>query len=303
MSALASIPSPASGSLEVGPLTLHAYGLMLLLAILAATALTGILWRRRPDAERRPGETTAGDWDLVLRVAMWGVAGGIVGARLYHVATSWSEVPDPKWQGIFEIWRGGLGVWGGIAGGVLVGALVVRRSGASVTRFMDAAAPGLLLAQAIGRWGNYFNQELFGTPTERPWGLEIDPENRPAEYADSETFHPLFLYESLWSLMGVGVLLLLRARLSIRPPGLFALYVAWYTFARFFLEQIRTDPAHELLGLRLNAWVSAALFVLAVAAFVWSQRRREKSREPVRRDAQARGPRRAVPKSRVRRRR
>ena len=138
---LASIPSPSSGTLDLGPLTLHAYGFMLLLAIVAATTLTGILWARRPAAERRRDEARARDWDLVLRVAMWGVVGGIVGARLYHVATSWSEVPDPKWQGVFEIWRGGLGIWGGIAGGVLVGAIVVRRSGASVFRFMDAAAP------------------------------------------------------------------------------------------------------------------------------------------------------------------
>ena len=303
---LASIPSPSSGTLEVGPLTLHAYGFMLLLAILAATALTGILWARRPPDERR-GDERASDWDLVLRVAMWGVAGGIVGARLYHVATSWSEVPDPKWQGVFEIWRGGLGVWGGIAGGVLVGAVVVRRARASVFRFMDAAAPGLLLAQAIGRWGNYFNQELFGVPTNRPWGLEIDPsEAAAAGYPTSDTFHPLFLYESLWNLLGVGLLLLLRSRTGIRPPGLFALYVAWYTFARFFLEQIRTDPAHELLGMRLNAWVAAALFVLALLAFVWSQRR-----GPSRRDGRAREPRpqetparkMAVPKGRVRPRR
>ncbi len=300
---LASIPSPSSGALEVGPLTLHAYGFMLLLAILAATALAGILWSRRPPSERRADER-ASDWDLVLRVAMWGVAGGIVGARLYHVATSWSEVPDPKWQGVFEIWRGGLGVWGGIAGGVLVGALVVRRSGASVFRFMDVAAPAILLAQAIGRWGNYFNQELFGVPTNRPWGLEIDPVNaQAAGYPASDTFHPLFLYESLWSLLGVGVLLLLRSRLRIRPPGLFALYVAWYTFGRFFLEQIRTDPAHELLGMRLNAWVAAALFVLALVAFAWSQRRDRRPREPRRRETPAPARKMAVPKGRVRPRR
>jgi prolipoprotein diacylglyceryl transferase len=303
---LASIPSPSSGAVEVGPLTLHAYGFMLLLAIVAATALTGILWARRPADERR-GDEGVSDWDLVLRVAMWGVAGGIVGARLYHVATSWSEVPDPKWQGVFEIWRGGLGVWGGIAGGVLVGALVVHRSGVSVFRFMDAAAPGLLLAQAIGRWGNYFNQELFGVPTNRPWGLEIDPDKaQAAGYPGSDTFHPLFLYESLWSLLGVGVLLLLRSRARLRPPGLFALYVAWYTFGRFFLEQIRTDPAHELLGMRLNGWVAAALFVLALLAFAWSQRRGRRPRarrppEPRRQETPARKM--AVPKGRVRPRR
>ena len=289
---LASIPSPASGELDVGPLTLHAYGFMLLLAIVAATWLTGVLWTRR-----------GGDWDLVFRVAMWGVAGGIVGARLYHVVTSWGDVPDPKWQGVFQIWEGGLGIWGGITGGVLAGAVVIRRSGASVFSFMDAAAPGLLLAQAIGRWGNYFNQELFGTPTDRPWGLEIDPENRPAAYEDSDTFHPVFLYESLWNLLGVGVLLFVAARLRIRPPGLFCLYVAWYTFARFFLELIRTDEAHELLGLRLNAYVAAALFVLALLAFAWSQRRAEPGEGRPAEVTPRPGPKMAVPRGRVRPRR
>jgi prolipoprotein diacylglyceryl transferase len=289
---LASIPSPAGGEIELGPLTLHAYGFVLLLAILAATFLTGVLWARQ-----------GGEWDLVFRVAMWGVAGGIVGARLYHVLTSWSEVPDPRWLGVLEIWKGGLGIWGGITGGVLAGWLVIHRAGASMFRFMDAAAPGLLLAQAIGRWGNYFNQELFGRPTDLPWGLEIDPENRPERYRDSTTFHPAFLYESLWNLLGVGVLLVLRSRLRIRPPGLFALYVAWYTFARFFLELIRTDEAHELLGLRLNAYVSLVLFALAVAAFFWSQRRADKP-EPRRRPASPPVARKmAVPRGRVRPRR
>src|SRR3712207_2950097 len=130
---------------------------------------------------------------------------------------------------------------------------------------MDVAGPALLLAQAIGRWGNWFNQELFGVPTNRPWGLEIDSENRPTEYADSDTFHPLFLYESLWNLLGVGLLVALYARGRIKPPGIFCLYVAWYTFARFFLELIRTDESHELLGLRLNNWVALVVFVLAFA--------------------------------------
>ena len=139
---LASIPSPSSGSIDVGPLQLHAYGVMLLLGILAATWLTGVRWTGR-----------GGDWDLVFRVAMWGVAGGIVGARLYHVLTSWSEVPDPKWQGVFEIWKGGLGVWGGILLGTIVGAIITRRAGKSAFGLMDAAAPGLLLAHGIGRFG------------------------------------------------------------------------------------------------------------------------------------------------------
>src|SRR5215210_2705064 len=174
MDLLASIPSPSSGELHVGGLTLHAYGFILLVSILAATALTGILWTRR-----------RGDCDLVFRVAVWGVAAGIVGARLYHVATSWSEVPD-EWWGPFAVWQGGLGVWGGILFGALVGAWVVHRSGQSVRLFMDAAAPGILFAQGIGRWGNWFNQELFGKPTNRPWGLEIDPAHRPAGYFDHD---------------------------------------------------------------------------------------------------------------------
>jgi phosphatidylglycerol---prolipoprotein diacylglyceryl transferase len=292
---LASIPSPSSGEIHAGPLTLHAYGLMLLLAIVGAVWLSGLLWTRE-----------GGSWDLIYRVALWGVAGGIVGARLYHVATSWSEVPDPKWKGVFEIWNGGLGIWGGILGGFLVGSIVVKRSGESLTRLMDCAGPGLLLAQAIGRWGNYFNQELFGVPTNRPWGLEIDPANRPRQYAASDTFHPVFLYESLWNLLGVGVLLLVRKRFRVKAPGIFCLYVAWYTFARFFLENIRTDKAHELLGLRLNAWVSLVLFVLAVVGFIWTQRREggrpraeRKSTRPVPKPAKAM----AIPKGRVRGRR
>jgi phosphatidylglycerol---prolipoprotein diacylglyceryl transferase len=290
---LASIPSPSSGVLELGPLNVHAYGVMLLLGIAAATVLTGIRWTR-----------LGGDWDLVLRVAMWGVAGGIVGARIYHLVTSWNEVPD-EWWGAFAIWEGGLGVWGGIAGGVLAGAVVVRRAGESVYRFMDVVAPGLLLAQAIGRLGNYFNQELFGRPTDLPWALEIDPENRPDEYFDSTTFHPTFLYELLWNVVGVLVLLWIGRRFRLKPPGLFALYVAWYTFFRFFEELLRVDPSKELGPLRLNAWVSIGVFVCAVAAFFWSQRREDEPTLPGPGRTSKRKPptparKMAVPKGRVR---
>ena len=257
---LASIPSPSSGSIDVGPLQLHAYGVMLLLGILAATWLTGVRWTRR-----------GGDWDLVFRVAMWGVAGGIVGARLYHVITSWSEVPDPKWQGVFEIWKGGLGVWGGILFGSIAGAIVVKRSGRSVSEFADAAAPGLLLAQGIGRIGNWFNQELYGKPTDRPWGLEIDVQHRVPGYEGSSTFHPTFLYELIYDLSMVGVLLLIDWRFRIRAPALFALYISLYTFGRFFEELLRIDPAHEFGGLRLNAWVSLVVFVCSTAFFIWWQ--------------------------------
>jgi prolipoprotein diacylglyceryl transferase len=256
---LASIPSPSSGSVTVGPFTIHMYGLMLLLGIVAAVWLTGVRWTRR-----------GGSWDLVFQAAVWGVAAGVVGARIYHDVTSWDQVPH-TWWGAFAVWEGGLGIWGGIACGVLAGAIVVRRAGASVTLMMDCVAPGLLLAQAIGRWGNYWNQELFGKPTDLPWGLEIDPEHRPEGYADSPTFHPTFLYESLWNLAGVGVLLLVDRLFRIRPPALFCLYVAWYTFGRTFEETLRIDPSHHFLAQRLNFWVSLVVFLLASAAFVWLQ--------------------------------
>ena len=203
---LASIPSPDSGVVDLGPLVVHMYGLMLLLAIAVCIWVTGVRYVRR-----------GGDWDLVLRVAVWGVAAGIVGARAYHVATSWSEVPD-EWWGPFAVWKGGLGVWGGIGLGCLVGAWIVRREGRSVAEFADCVAPGLLIAQGIGRIGNWWNQELYGKPTDLPWALEIDPEHRVPGYEQFETFHPTFLYEFLYDIGMAGVLIVFGWRFRIRQP-------------------------------------------------------------------------------------
>ena len=291
MTFLASIPSPSSGTIDLGPFTIHMYGLMLLLAIAACCWLTGYRWVR-----------CGGDWDLVFRVAVWGVAAGIVGARLYHDVTSWNEVPKP-WWGPFAVWQGGLGVWGGILFGILAGAWIVRRSGQSVRLFMDAVAPGLLLAQGIGRIGNWFNQELFGKPTDLPWGLKIDPQHRPPGYFDHNTFHPTFLYELTYDLIGVAILLWVDRRFNIRRPGLLALYVSYYCFGRFFEELLRVDPAHEFLGLRLNAWVSIVVFVLSTAFFIWWQFIRKPSgdeRPRASRTIVPTGPAMAVPKGRVR---
>jgi prolipoprotein diacylglyceryl transferase len=292
---LASIPSPHSGTIDLGPLTVHMYGLMLLLAIGAAIWLTGVRWVAR-----------GGDWDLVLRVAVWGVAFGIIGARAYHDITSWDQVSSPKWKGIFAVWQGGLGVWGGILLGCAAGAVVVRLSGARIRDFMDAVAPGLLLAQGIGRWGNWFNQELYGKPTSLPWGLKIDPEHRVNydnhDYTQFTTFHPTFLYEFVYDLVGVGILLLLDRRFRFRPPALFALYVSIYTFGRFFEELLRIDKAHYIAGLRLNAWVSIIVFVASTSFFVWWQFIRggeEEPGQPSRRRAPE-GPAMAIPKGRVR---
>jgi prolipoprotein diacylglyceryl transferase len=290
---IAFIPSPDRGTIDLGPFVIHMYGLMLLVAIAACVALTGVRYVRR-----------GGDWDLVLRVAVWGVAAGIVGARLYHDITSWDEVPDPKWQGVFEVWKGGLGVWGGIFFGCIAGWIVVRRAGRSAAVLADAAAPGLLLAQGIGRIGNWFNQELYGKPTDLPWGLEIDAEHQagiPAKYQGAEAYHPTFLYELVYDVSMVGVLLLIDWRFRIRPPALFALYVSFYTFGRFFEELLRIDPSHEFAGLRLNAWVSLVLFVGSSAFFVWWQFFRRG--EPGEERGQPRtpeGPRMAIPKQRSR---
>ena len=291
MSALvASIPSPSSGVVDLGPISLHMYGVMLLVAIAAAIALTGYRWTR-----------LGGDWDLVFRAAVWGVAWGIIGARAYHDVTSWNEVPH-EWWGPFAVWKGGLGVWGGIAAGTIAGCIVVWRAGESVRLMMDAVAPGLLLAQGIGRIGNYFNQELFGKPTSLPWGLEIDFDHRPARYALDPTFHPTFLYELIYDVIGVGLLLAVGRRFRIKPPGLFALYVAYYTFGRTFEELLRVDPAHHYFGLRLNAYVSIVLFVAAVSFFVWWQFFREEERRPRRPRARSPEPRErlTLPRGRVR---
>lgn len=265
---LSSIPSPDSSTVELGPLSIHFYGLTLLVAIAAAVVITGIRWTRR-----------GGDWDLIFRVAVWGVAFGIVGARLYHVLTSWDELPD-EWWGPFAIWKGGLGVWGGIGLGVIVGAIVAKRSGANVAQLADCAAPALLVAQGIGRVGNWWNQELYGGPTDLPWGLEISPENRQIEYIESETFHPTFLYEALWSFSAAAVLLLVERLFRLRPGNLFALYVLLYSIGRLWIETLRVDPSHEIGGVRLNVYVAGIAALIALAVFVWRQRTWKRGHAP-----------------------
>jgi prolipoprotein diacylglyceryl transferase len=290
VTALATIPSPSTSTLSLGPLTVHMYGLTLLAAIVACTVLTGFRWQRQ-----------GGDWDLVLRCAVWGVAFGVVGARLYHVVTSWDEVPDPKWKGVFEVWEGGLGVWGGILFGVVAGVVIVRLAGARARDMMDAVAPGLLLAQGIGRIGNWWNQELFGGPTSLPWGLKIDPLHRPAGYLDATTFHPTFLYELCWDLLGVGLLLWVDRRFRLRRPALFALYVSWYTFGRTFEELLRVDPSHHVLGMRLNFWVSLGVCCVSTAFFLlWQFGRPSRPSRPRRRRPEPKRPAMAIPKGRVR---
>jgi prolipoprotein diacylglyceryl transferase len=261
---LAFIPSPTSNGLHLGPLFFHAYGLAYAVAVAAAIAITVRRW-----------EAKGGKRDLVYEVAMWGFPAGVICGRLYFLATSWNEIP-PQWWGPFAIWKGGLGIWGGIAAGTLAGLWVLRRRGANIPVFMDAAAPALLVAQAIGRIGNYFNQELFGGPTTLPWGLEISPAHRPIGYVQYATFHPTFLYELSWNLVMAGALVWLGRHRRIRAPGLFALYVAGYSFARIGEELLRVDPAHHIFGLRLNFYVASILCLAGIAWFIriqWAGRK------------------------------
>jgi prolipoprotein diacylglyceryl transferase len=295
MSFLASIPSPSSGAVDIGPLQIHMYGLTLLAAIGACIWITGHRFVNR-----------GGNWDLIFRCAVWGVGAGIVGARLYHLATSWNEVPN-QWWGPFAIWKGGLGIWGGVAAGCLVGGMIAKRAGADVWMLADCLAPGLLVAQAIGRVGNWWNQELFGKPTDLPWGLEIDPIHRPLSSLGQATYHPAFLYELLWDLAAAAFLVyVIERRFHPRPPGLFALYIALYSFGRFWIETfVRADPANHILGLRVNTWVSGIVCVAGLVWFWLSQRTHDpgapgRPRRFGREPAAPAGPKMAVPKSRVR---
>jgi prolipoprotein diacylglyceryl transferase len=252
---IASIPSPSTNGIHIGPLFVHAYGLAYVFAVAAAIVIARRRWERRADGDRA----------LVYEVALWGFPAGLIGGRLYFLITSWDQVPK-HWWGPFAIWQGGLGIWGGILVGTLAGLVVLHRRRADIPAFMDAAAPGLLVAQAIGRIGNYFNQELFGGPTTLPWGLSIDPAHRPSGYEQYTTFHPTFLYEMVWNLGLAGALVWLGNHRRVRAPGLFALYVAGYSGFRIFEEALRIDPAHHLLGLRVNIYVAT---ILCIAGLVW----------------------------------
>jgi prolipoprotein diacylglyceryl transferase len=262
VSPLAYIPSPSSNGFSIGPLFFHAYGIAYVFAVAAAILISRRRWAR-----------AGGDPDLVYEVAMWGFPAGLIGGRIYFDITTPSQVPS-HWWGVFAIWQGGLGIWGGIAGGAAGGLWILHRrlKRSDISWFMDAAAPSLLVAQAIGRIGNYFNQELFGKPSTLPWALKIDPLHRPAGYERYATFQPTFLYEMIWDLSLAGFLVWLGYRRRIRAPGLFALYVAGYSGFRIFEETLRIDYSNHILGLRLNFWVAALLCLGGLLWFAAIQR-------------------------------
>ena len=261
---LASIPSPSSGEIKLGPLQLRAYGLMIALGVLAAVWLAG----RRLEAR---GVGTREDMSYV---ALWAVPAGVIGSRLYHVATDWRRY-EGHWLNAFKIWEGGLGIWGGIGLGVVVGIWAGMRRGIPLQGGLSAITPALPLAQAIGRWGNWWNQELFGRPTDLPWALEVSPGKAiAAGYPAGTTFHPTFLYESLWCLFLCGALIWIDKRFKPKGTELFAMYVAGYTLMRFWIERLRVDPATILWGWRINEVVSLVVGGLAILYLIVSMTRR-----------------------------
>lgn len=249
-SLIASIPSPSFNTL--GPFNL--YGLCIALGVLAAVWIAMRRWEDR-----------GGDPDDIATIAMWAVPAGVIGSRIYHVATDWKLYRD-DWVGALKITQGGLGIPGGILGGVIAGIIVVRVKKLPLPQLFDATAPAIPVAQAIGRFGNWFNQEVFGRPTDLPWGLEIDPQHRPTAYQAESTFHPTFLYEGLWNVSLAAVIIAIGRKRRVPPGHLFTIYVLGYALGRLWVESLRSDHASLVLGVRINLWM--ALIVAIVAAVV-----------------------------------
>ncbi|MFP5345701.1 MAG: prolipoprotein diacylglyceryl transferase [Actinomycetes bacterium] len=258
------LPSPSQGVWHIGFFPVRAYALCILAGIVAAIWIGTRRWVARGGPE-----------GTVVDVAIWAVPFGVVGGRLYHVVSSPAAYFGPGGDPLraLEIWKGGLGIWGAVALGALGAWIGCRRQGVRLSTFADAVAPGLLVAQAIGRLGNWFNQELFGAPTTLPWGLRIDPAYRPPGYENVATFHPTFLYELLWNLAAAAVLVWLDRRFRLGHGRVFWAYVVLYTLGRVWIEALRIDEAEHVLGLRLNIWTSVGVCLLGVVGFVVSARR------------------------------
>ena len=252
------IPSPSSGSIHLGPLRLNAYGLMIAIGVIAAVRIAG----------RRAENKGVGTTEDISSIAMWAVPAGVLGGRAYHVLTDYERFQG-QWFDAVKIWQGGLGIWGGVAAGVAVGWWCARRRGLDAWWIISCAAPAIAIAQAIGRWGNWFNQELFGQPTTLPWALKVSGNiAEKAGYTAGTTFHPTFLYESVGCLVLAWLLIRLEGRIAPARGRLFAWYVAGYTVLRFGTESLRIDASHNVGGMRLNQWVAIAVFAVAVLFLV-----------------------------------
>ncbi|MCB4207619.1 prolipoprotein diacylglyceryl transferase [Arthrobacter sp. UM1] len=281
---LAAIPSPGVNGFNVGPLRIHFYALCIIVGIVLALWITARRLRAR-----------GVNPEVVYDLGMWCVPFGIIGGRAYHVVSHWPDYfgPGKDLSDVFKIWEGGLAIMGAITLGAVGAWIGCRRSGLKMSAFADAAAPGLLVAQAMGRWGNWFNQELFGGPTTLPWGLRIDPAspNFPAGLPADTLFHPTFLYEMLWNLAGALFIVLLDRRLRFRHGSAFWLYVMVYSFGRYLVEHIRIDPAVHLtvLGIddRINSWAAVLIFLIGLVGFLVTVRRTRRERRDAGRLASA----------------
>ncbi len=258
----ASIPSPPSNTIDLGPLTIHFYGILIGLGVVVAAIVT-----------TRRYEKFGGNPAILDSVILWTVAIGFLGARIAYISTHTGRYSG-RWHAVLFIWEGGLALYGGLTAGALAAIYTLRKHKGDFPMFTDAIAIGLPLAQAIGRFGNYFNQELFGTPTTLPWGLEIDAARRPAEYASFETFHPTFLYEALWNfLITVPLILYLERKGKLAKGASFSVYMIVYGVVRFLTELLRTDTTFRILGISRNGWVSVGAIIAGVIILVIAQRR------------------------------
>lgn len=265
-SVLASIPSPPVNDFHIGPLRVTFYGLLVMTGVVIAWLVTS-----RRFAER------GGDIEIAERIIIRVIIFGFLGARAAYVSTHLSRF-EGEWWKVIAIWEGGLAIYGGLTVGAIVMYLYARKWGVRLPDFLDSVAPAVPLAQALGRWGNYFNQELFGTPTELPWGLEIDPRFRPEEYAQFETFHPTFLYESVMN-VGLSIFIIwIGNRYPAMRGRLVGIYFLGYGFIRFLMELIRTDTSFRFLGLSRNGWVSIGVMILGALVLWWRKLRVEEDR-------------------------
>lgn len=262
---LGSIPSPQINSFMVGPFKIHFYALCILAGMILA------IWL----ADRRLVQRGAKS-GVALDIALWTIPIAVIGARIFHVLTHSGDYfyPGADLTAVLRIWEGGIAIYGGLLGGALGAWIGANRSGIKFWSFADAVAPGILLAQGIGRWGNYFNQELFGLPTTLPWGLEINPTNAafPVGLPPETLFHPTFLYESLWNLIGVIILLALDKRLNLRWGTMFGAYLIYYSLGRVITENLRIDPSDIILGLRTNVLSAIGGAVVGLAIILWQRR-------------------------------
>ena len=268
---LAYSPSPTISQFSIGPVTIHIYALCILMGIVLAVWITTTRWKK-----------LGGNFDQVLDITLVSVPAGIIGARLYHIITTPERFfgPDGDWAEMFRIWNGGLGIWGGVLFGALAAWAWCRHKHYPMALLADAIAPGLLVAQAVGRLGNWFNQELYGAPTTLPWGLKLNMEGTAIGHSEQcydgatcpsgTLFHPTFLYEMIWNLIGAAIIVYIgsKAMKKLKAGSLFAVYIMWYTLGRTWIESLRIDYAHEFLGVRINVWVSMAVFVLGAVSFI-----------------------------------